>query len=59
MTASETKTAKQRRADGDTPLVELKDICVSFGGIHAVDHVSVDLHPGEVVGLRPARFRYY
>lgn len=51
MTASETKTAKQRRADGDTPLVELKDICVSFGGIHAVDHVSVDLHPGEVVGL--------
>ncbi|NIZ62445.1 ABC transporter ATP-binding protein [Sedimentitalea sp. CY04] len=51
MTVSETKTAKQRRADGDTPLVELKDICVSFGGIHAVDHVSVDLHPGEVVGL--------
>lgn len=51
MTASDTKSAKQRRADGDTPLVELKDICVSFGGIHAVDHVSVDLHPGEVVGL--------
>ncbi|AZV80294.1 sugar ABC transporter ATP-binding protein [Parasedimentitalea marina] len=45
------KSAKQCRADGDTPLVELKDICVSFGGIHAVDHVSVDLHPGEVVGL--------
>ncbi|OUS35786.1 ABC transporter ATP-binding protein [Rhodobacterales bacterium 56_14_T64] len=51
MTASESKSAKQRRADGDTPLVELEDICVSFGGIHAVDHVSVDLHPGEVVGL--------
>jgi len=51
MTASHMKSAKQCRADGDTPLVELKDICVSFGGIHAVDHVSVDLHPGEVVGL--------
>ncbi|QQA44372.1 ATP-binding cassette domain-containing protein [Pelagovum pacificum] len=34
-----------------TPLVEMDDICVSFGGIHAVDHVSVDLYPGEVVGL--------
>ncbi|MBL3552140.1 ATP-binding cassette domain-containing protein [Rhodovulum sulfidophilum] len=34
-----------------TPLVEMKDISVSFGGIKAVDHVSVDLYPGEVVGL--------
>ncbi|MCP4819165.1 MAG: sugar ABC transporter ATP-binding protein, partial [Shimia sp.] len=29
----------------------MKDICISFGGVHAVDHVSVDLQPGEVVGL--------
>jgi len=36
---------------GQTPLVEMRDICISFGGIHAVDHVSVDLYPGEVVGL--------
>ncbi|MEM9811844.1 MAG: ATP-binding cassette domain-containing protein, partial [Pseudomonadota bacterium] len=34
-----------------TPLVELTDMCISFGGIRAVDHVSVDLYPGEVVGL--------
>ncbi len=34
-----------------TPLVELKDISISFGGIKAVDKVSVDLYPGEVVGL--------
>ena len=34
-----------------TPLVEMRDISISFGGIRAVDHVSVDLHPGEVVGL--------
>ena len=33
------------------PLVELRDISISFGGIKAVDHVTVDLYPGEVVGL--------
>jgi D-xylose transport system ATP-binding protein len=35
----------------ETPLVQLKDISISFGGIRAVDHVSLDLYPGEVVGL--------
>ncbi len=34
-----------------TPLVELKDISIAFGGVKAVDHVSLDLYPGEVVGL--------
>ena len=34
-----------------TPMVEMKDIQISFGGVKAVDHVSVDLFPGEVVGL--------
>lgn len=34
-----------------TPLVEMRDISIAFGGVHAVDHVSVDLHRGEVVGL--------
>ena len=34
-----------------TPLVNLKNISISFGGIKAVDRVSVDLYPGEVVGL--------
>ena len=32
-----------------TPLVEMRDISISFGGIKAVDHVTVDLYPGEVV----------
>jgi D-xylose transport system ATP-binding protein len=32
-------------------LVEMRDIRVSFGGVHAVAGVSVDLHEGEVVGL--------
>ncbi len=34
-----------------TPLVDMRDIRVAFGGVHAVDGVSVDLHPGEVVAL--------
>ncbi|HSK94548.1 MAG TPA: ATP-binding cassette domain-containing protein [Candidatus Angelobacter sp.] len=33
------------------PLVELRDINVSFGGVHAVRSVRLDLHEGEVVGL--------
>lgn len=37
--------------NGATPLVEMRDISISFGGIKAVDHASVDLFPGEVVGL--------
>ena len=38
-------------AKSGTPLVQLRDISIAFGGIKAVDHVSVDLYPGEVVGL--------
>ena len=34
-----------------TPLVAMRDIAIAFGGVHAVDGVSVDLWPGEVVGL--------
>jgi D-xylose transport system ATP-binding protein len=29
----------------------MRDISIAFGGIKAVDHVTVDLYPGEVVGL--------
>jgi len=34
-----------------TPLVEMRDISIAFGGVKAVDRVSIDLYPGEVVGL--------
>ncbi len=33
------------------PLVEMRDMRVAFGGVHAVDGVNVDLFPGEVVAL--------
>lgn len=33
------------------PLVAMRNISIQFGGVRAVDNVSVDLYPGEVVGL--------
>jgi D-xylose transport system ATP-binding protein len=33
------------------PLVEMRNIRVAFGGVHAVENVTVDLNAGEVVGL--------
>ena len=38
-------------ASTNPPLVEMKNIQLAFGGIKAVDDVTVDLYPGEVVGL--------
>ncbi len=38
-------------AAGSTPLVEMREISIAFGGVHAVDNVTIDLFPGEVVGL--------
>jgi D-xylose transport system ATP-binding protein len=35
----------------NTPLIEMRDISIAFGGIKAVDRASIDLNPGEVVGL--------
>lgn len=34
-----------------TPLLEMRNISINFGGIKAVDNVSIDVMPGEVVGL--------
>jgi D-xylose transport system ATP-binding protein len=34
-----------------TPLLEMRNISIHFGGIKAVDDVSIDVMPGEVVGL--------
>ena len=49
MTAEETASSS---TGGPRPtLVEMRNIRVSFGGVHAVDGVTVDLHAGEVVGL--------
>jgi len=33
------------------PLVEMRDISLSFGGVHAVERASIDLYAGEVMAL--------
>jgi D-xylose transport system ATP-binding protein len=33
------------------PLIEMREVSIAFGGIKAVDRASIDLYPGEVVGL--------
>jgi D-xylose transport system ATP-binding protein len=38
-------------ARAGSPLVDMRNINVAFGGVHAVRNVSIDLYPGEVVGL--------
>jgi len=46
-----TLKAVTQMADGHPPLVEMRNIYVSFGGVHAVENCTIDLHAGEVVGL--------
>ena len=57
-TASEVEAVPEAAAEvrarvdmSGTPLVEMRNIRVAYGGVHAVDDVSIDLYPGEVVGL--------
>jgi D-xylose transport system ATP-binding protein len=52
MTDLATPETSSAAGDGSrAPLVDMRDIRVSFGGVHAVDGVSIDLYPGEVVAL--------
>ncbi|MFL5679568.1 MAG: ATP-binding cassette domain-containing protein [Chloroflexota bacterium] len=50
MTGTATPAAATPARSG-TPLVEMRNINVAYGGVHAVRDVSVDLFAGEVVGL--------
>ncbi|HZP19671.1 MAG TPA: ATP-binding cassette domain-containing protein [Bauldia sp.] len=38
-------------AESGVPLVEMRDISVSFGGIHAVERASINVYAGEVMAL--------
>ena len=44
-------TNTDNKNNGVTPLVEMDDISIAFGGIKAVDQASINLFPGEVVAL--------
>ncbi|HTJ59271.1 MAG TPA: ATP-binding cassette domain-containing protein [Devosiaceae bacterium] len=43
--------AENSSSSTDIPLISLRQICKSFGGIHALENVSFDLNRGDVVGL--------
>ena len=47
----QTSSARPSPSARGVPLVEMRNIKIAFGGVHAVDGVSVDLYPGEVIGL--------
>lgn len=40
-----------KETDNAVPLIKMTNISIAFGGIKAVDHVDVDLFPGEVVAV--------
>ncbi|MGQ9370011.1 ATP-binding cassette domain-containing protein [Azospirillum sp. ST 5-10] len=46
-----TEAAAAGTGERGTPLVAMRHMSIRFGGVRAVDDVSVDLYPGEVVGL--------
>ncbi len=51
MSIAEPADLAQTHPGQGTPLIEMRDISIAFGGIKAVDGASIDLMPGEVVGL--------
>jgi D-xylose transport system ATP-binding protein len=51
MTAELAAETSPRTAKGSRPLCEMRNIRVAYGGVHAVQDVSIDVHAGEVVGL--------
>ncbi len=45
------ETSQMMQTNTNKPLVQMENISIAFGGVKAVDDVSINLYPGEVVGL--------
>jgi D-xylose transport system ATP-binding protein len=45
------ETSAGTTAERQPPVCEMRNIRVAYGGVHAVDNVSIDVHAGEVMGL--------
>ena len=50
MTA-EPLVAERQEVARTVPVCEMRHVRVAYGGVHAVDDVSIDVHAGEVMGL--------
>ena len=35
----------------NSPILSVKGVSKRFGGVHAIDNISLDLYPGEVLAL--------
>jgi ABC-type sugar transport system ATPase subunit len=35
----------------NSPILSVKGVSKRFGGVHAIENISLDLHPGEVLAL--------
>jgi D-xylose transport system ATP-binding protein len=51
MTTQESPVTRATPVADAPPVVEMRNINVAFGGVRAVDDVTVDVRPGEVIGL--------
>ena len=36
---------------GNQPKIQIKDLCLSFGGVRALSNVSLDVHDGEILAI--------
>lgn len=45
------QTRQWERVDGVVPILHVEDLSVSFGGIKAVEHVTLSMNPGGIYGL--------
>jgi ABC-type branched-subunit amino acid transport system ATPase component len=43
--------AGRQDASATSPVLQVRDLSVAFGGVHALDHVDLEVHQGELVGL--------
>ena len=46
-----TQAVEETPRAGRAATLELRDVSVAYGGIHAVDGVSLSVAPGELLGL--------
>src|SRR4051812_18024380 len=49
--AAEIAPSPARSRAGDTPVIELKNVSMTFGEVRSLSNVDFKVYPGEIVGL--------